>query len=217
MSEVWDKAFWDDRYGQSDQVWSGNPNPILVTEASGLTPGSALDIGSGEGADSIWLARQGWHVTGVDISTVALERAAQRAAAVDETAAARIEWEQHDLTGWAPPASTFDLVSAQFMHLPDNQIEGVFRGLAAAVAPGGTLLIVGHDPVDLEESDHRAHLHGFMYTAEQVWGMLPPGQFTKVVAESRPRPLDGVRHVHDGDGPQVLRHDAVLRAVRRAD
>lgn len=77
---IFDAEFWDTRYGESTKVWSGKPNPQLVSEVSGLKPRTALDIGSGEGADSIWLARHGWHVTAVDFSQVALDRAAEHAA-----------------------------------------------------------------------------------------------------------------------------------------
>ncbi len=115
----------------------------------GLRPGSALDVGSGEGADAIWLARQGWRVTAVDISSVALARAAERASQ-DAEASGRITWAHHDLTASPPPAGTFDLVSAQFMHLPLAQRTELHHRLAASVAPGGTLLIVGHHPSDLE-------------------------------------------------------------------
>jgi SAM-dependent methyltransferase len=140
------QEFWDDRYRSAHQLWSGQPNPQLVTQAASLTPGDALDVGCGEGADAIWLARRGWTVTGVDISAVALERAAGHAAACGDGIARRISWRQADLLSWEPGPQRYDLVSAQFMYLPAADLESLHRRLAAAVRPGGTLLVVLHHP-----------------------------------------------------------------------
>ncbi|WP_262849449.1 class I SAM-dependent methyltransferase [Mumia quercus] len=134
--------FWEQRYGGSDRVWSGNPNPLLVREVADLTPGSALELGCGEGADAVWLATQGWTVTGVDISQTALDRAAAHAA--DAGVADRTTWERHEL-GTTFPDGTYDLVSAQFLQSPVAlDQDGILRRAAQAVAPGGTLLVVMH-------------------------------------------------------------------------
>lgn len=136
------EAFWDERYNQSGRMWSGEPNAALVRETEGLTPGSALDLGCGEGGDAIWLARQGWRVTATDISRVALGRAAEHAAQAQ--VADRVDWQHHDL-GTSFPSGSHDLVSAQFLHsLHEMPREQILRDAAEAVAPGGTLLIVGH-------------------------------------------------------------------------
>ncbi len=136
------EQFWDARYSQAGRVWSGEPNAVLVREAVKLTPGSALDLGSGEGADAIWLARQGWRVIAVDISQVALDRAEKHAAAAGIQHL--IEWQRCDLAV-SFPSGTFDLVSAQFLQSEvDLPREAILRAAAAAVAPGGVLLIVGH-------------------------------------------------------------------------
>ncbi|MEU2389821.1 class I SAM-dependent methyltransferase [Streptomyces sp. NPDC007369] len=137
-----DQAFWDSRYRESDRIWSGNPNAALVREVAGLAPGRALDLGCGEGADAVWLARRGWRVTGTDISEVALERAAAHAA--EAGVADRVDLRRHDLTE-SFPAGEFDLVSACFLHnYGDFPRARVLRTAAAAVAPGGILLVVGH-------------------------------------------------------------------------
>ncbi len=134
--------FWDGLYGERDQIWSGKPNPILVRDVAGLTPGTALDLGSGEGGDAIWLAQQGWTVTGIDITQVALARAEAHAAAAG--LAGVIDWQHHDLPA-SFPAGRFDLVSAQFLHSPVAfDRVATLRRAAEAVAPGGTLLVVGH-------------------------------------------------------------------------
>ncbi|MEU5805511.1 class I SAM-dependent methyltransferase [Streptomyces sp. NPDC047718] len=137
-----DQEFWDSRYAESDRIWSGNPNSALVREVTDLAPGSALDLGCGEGADVVWLAGRGWRVTGTDISPVALERAAAHAA--DAGVADRVELQRHDLAE-SFPAGEFDLVSACFLHnYGDFPRARVLRAAAAAVAPGGILLVVGH-------------------------------------------------------------------------
>jgi SAM-dependent methyltransferase len=134
--------FWDGRYAESDRIWSGNPNVVLVRETAGLTPGRALDLGCGEGADAVWLARQGWRVTATDISRVALDRAARHAE--EAGVADRIAWEHHEL-GKSFPEGEFDLVSSQFLHSPTElPREEILRRAALAVAPGGLLLIEGH-------------------------------------------------------------------------
>lgn len=134
--------FWEQRYRDSERVWSGEPNPLLVRETVDLRPGRALDLGCGEGADAVWLAGQGWQVTGVDISPTALTRAAAHAAAAG--LADRTTWERHEL-GVSFPEGTFDLVNAHFLQSPVALDQnGVLRRAAAAVAPGGTLLIVMH-------------------------------------------------------------------------
>ncbi|MFF0495533.1 class I SAM-dependent methyltransferase [Nocardia aobensis] len=135
-------VFWEQRYRDSDRVWSGNPNPLLVRETADLRPGRALDLGCGEGADAVWLAGQGWEVTGVDISQTALERAAAHAeqAGLGE----RIAWQRHEL-GRTFPDGSYDLINAQFLQSPVAlDQDGVLQRAADAVAPGGTLLIVMH-------------------------------------------------------------------------
>ncbi|MGZ3119205.1 class I SAM-dependent methyltransferase [Streptomyces sp. H62] len=134
--------FWEARYRDADRVWSGRPNDLLVREASGLAPGTALDLGCGEGADAVWLAARGWRVTGVDISGTALERAAGHAA--DAGVGDRVAWERHEL-GRSFPDGSFDLVSAHYLQSPvplDQRT--VLRDAARAVADGGTLLLVLH-------------------------------------------------------------------------
>jgi 2-polyprenyl-3-methyl-5-hydroxy-6-metoxy-1,4-benzoquinol methylase len=132
---VTSEAFWDQRYQSSSNLWSGHVNTHLVTEVSDLSPGVALDVGCGEGADAIWLAEQGWQVTAVDVSSVALERGAVHALEVGADVAKHITWLRADLTEWIPAAASYDLVSVQFLHLPKEQREVLHRRLAASVAP----------------------------------------------------------------------------------
>jgi SAM-dependent methyltransferase len=134
------QEFWERLYGERDQVWSGRVNAVLEQEAEGLAPGRALDLGCGEGGDALWLADRGWQVTAVDISPTALARAAAEAARRGVV----VDWQRADLAEELPPGP-YDLVSAQFLQspvaLPRSE---VLRRAAAEVAPGGTLLVVGH-------------------------------------------------------------------------
>src|SRR4051794_15943274 len=110
---------WDERYTGEEKVWSGNPNPQLVAEAAGLTPGTALDVGCGEGGDVIWLARQGWRVTGADFSANGLARAAahaEQAGGADRTDL----WQ-----GGAPPffadRPAYEPVTTPLLHPPPRR------------------------------------------------------------------------------------------------
>src|SRR5688572_7713851 len=186
MSE---ESRWDARYAESPQIWSGRPNVVLEREVTGLAPGRALDLGCGEGADAVWLARQGWQVTAVDISGTALRRAAAHAesAGVGD----RIEWQRRDL-GQSFPDGAFDLVSAQFLHswgdLPRARI---LRAAAAAVAPGGTLLIEGH--LDHGPIPHEGHQDVTFPTPDDVVAdlELSPGEWEVLVSEAHERTQTG--------------------------
>lgn len=209
------QAFWDERYASADSIWSGRPNRRLVEQITGLTPGSALEIGCGEGADARWLAEQGWDVLAVDISPVALDRAAAHARAAAPEAAERISWAPLDVLHWdtawdGDPARdqvTFDLVSAQFLHLEAPDLAVLAGRLARIVRPGGTLLIVGHHP------DHHAtvdHPHGhLMFDEHQVSAALDGDLWEIVVAAAQTGENVGP------DGDVMTFTDTVVRAVRR--
>jgi SAM-dependent methyltransferase len=144
-------AEWDARYSEREgALWSGQPNGRLVAEVAGLRPGRALDVGCGEGADAIWLARRGWTVTAIDISGLALSRA--RAAA--ELAGVAVEWVAGDAVEIPFPARSFDLVSLQYPALPKAAGERAARTLLDTVRPGGSVLAVYHDLDD----EHREHM-----------------------------------------------------------
>jgi SAM-dependent methyltransferase len=132
-------AFWERFYAGRDQVWSGRVNAVLGAVGEGLEPGTALDLGAGEGGDALWLAGRGWKVTAVDVAQTACDRIADRAGDLP------VRTERHDLTETFPDG-TFDLVNAQYLHSPsaDFPRTAILRRAAEAVAPGGTLLVVGH-------------------------------------------------------------------------
>lgn len=203
---VYDEVWWEQRYASGEAHWSGRPNDVLVAETAGLTPGTALDVGCGTGGDAIWLAGQRWRVTGVDVSRTALARAAEAAAA--QGVADRTTWQHADVTSWAPPAGAFDLVTSAFLHAPGGVRDAVLARLAAAVAPGGTLLVAQHDPSDLHTVRHGQDPDLFA-TGEQLAAALPAGEFEVLVAGARPR----LGRSHEGEGLPIA--DAVLRARRR--
>ncbi|MFD9288095.1 SAM-dependent methyltransferase [Streptomyces sp. NPDC060030] len=200
-----DAEMWDDRYRESDRIWSGDPNVALVREVEGLTPGRALDLGCGEGADAVWLARLGWKVTATDISRVALERAAVHAA--DAGVADRIDFQWHDL-GASFPEGEYDLVSAQFLHSTgDLPRERILRQAASVVAPGGVLLVVGHAGFPSWEHDHPDME---LPTTDEVLASLelPEGEWEVLLSEEHERIQN------DPDGNPTTRTDNALK-VRR--
>lgn len=197
--------FWEDRYRGSDRVWSGNPNPLLVREVEGLTPGTALDLGCGEGADAVWLAKQGWETTGVDISETALERAAQHA----EEAGVTVRWERHEL-GVTFPEGQYDLVNAQFLQSPvELARDEILRSAAAAVAPGGTLLLVMHANWPSWQHEHEHPFKADFPTLEEVVEVLAlPDTWRLETLEAVERP------VSSPDGRHGARADNVWRWTR---
>ena len=198
-------AEWDARYSERDGArWSGRPNGRLLAEVAGLTPGRVLDVGCGEGADAIWLARRGWTVTAIDISDVALIRAREAA----ELAGAAVEWVRGDALHTPFPAGSFDLVSMQYPALPKAAGEAVVRALLGAVRPGGLLLAVYHDLND----EHREHMKSqgvdpADYVDVDDLGRLLGDEFTIELHAVEPR-IDP-----PPDNPHIA--NVVLRARRR--
>ncbi|RVW06050.1 class I SAM-dependent methyltransferase [Rhodococcus spongiicola] len=208
-TDLCSQEFWDARYDSTAAVWSGKPNPHLVEQVTDVAPGNALDVGCGEGADAIWLASRGWNVTGLDVSPVALTRAAARAAEAGTEIAGRTSWKQTDLRTWEPPAHRFDLVSAHFIHVPASDRRVLHGRLAAAVRQGGRLLIVGHHPSDLQTSVGRFDFPDLLFTAEQVAAALDPDDWEILVC------AEPTREALDPEGRPVTIRDAVLHAIRR--
>jgi SAM-dependent methyltransferase len=202
------QEFWDERYRSQTRIWSDRPNAALVGQIADLPPGTALDVGAGEGADARWLADRGWRVTALDISPVALDRAAAGTAEHRPDLVDRIEWLPADVVSWDPGARRFDLVCAHYFQTPPEHRTLVFARMAGWVAGGGTLLIVGHHPTDLQTSAHRPPMPEVFYTAEDVAALLDPAHWT-ILASDAPG-----RTVTDPDGNEITVRDAVLRARR---
>jgi len=192
---------WQQRYGSSTPVWSGLVNPQLATYTAAMTPRRAVDVGCGEGADVMWLAKHGWDVTGIDFSAAGLDRAQQHADVAGVLSS--ITWVQADARTWDPQA-TWDLVTSHYLHLPLDQMITLVRRLADAVAPGGTLLVVGHHPDDIAP-DHL--LHGDLFTADDLVAVLD-SRLWEIHIEATER-------TGTGQGPDRVVRDSVLRAIRR--
>lgn len=143
-----DRHEWDERYDTSDLVWRSEPNMFLPPEVAGSEPGTALDLACGEGRNSVWLAQQGWRVTGVDFSERGIAKArdfaAERGVDVELVAADLLEWDPSPGVWW-------DLVVIFYLHLPAHELREVYRRAVSAMAPGATLLIVGHDLANLTQ------------------------------------------------------------------
>jgi SAM-dependent methyltransferase len=194
-----DAADWDTRYAETPSLWTDRPNQFLVEAVSCLVPGRALDLGCGEGRNAIWLATGGWSVTAVDFSLVAVERG--RRVAGDR--GLPVEFVLADVTEWAPPVGSFDLVVVLYLHLPD--MAPVIGRAAEAVAAGGTLLAVGHHLDNLE------HGHGGPRSPEVLYTEHDLARWAAGLETVEER--TAVRTVDTPDGPREAL-DALVRAVR---
>jgi thioredoxin reductase/SAM-dependent methyltransferase len=193
-------AAWEERYGEASAVWSGRVNPQVPAKAEALEPGRAIDVGCGEGGDVIWLAQHGWDVTGMDFSPAGLERARQHAA--EAGVADRTSFRVGDVRTWEPGDERWDLVTAHYVHLPPEPMLDVVRRLASAVAPGGTLLVVGHHPADVPAGPrHRDDL----FEPDALLPALDPSWDVRT---------EVVERTHTGMGAHTVR-DSVLVARRR--
>ena len=202
------QAHWEEHYGERDRIWTGRVNVRLAEVAAELPVGTALDVGCGEGGDAVWLAEHGWDVVAVDISETALGRAAEEASS--RGVAHRIEFVQLDLSD-SFPDGTFDLVSAQFLHsMVRLDRPKILVNAAAAVRPGGLLLIVDHGsaPPWASKLDH---VHEFPSAEEVVAGLdLSADEFDRLRVEEIER--DVVRP----DGDVIPWMDNVIVLRRRA-
>jgi SAM-dependent methyltransferase len=207
-NETFDQNSWERRWAHAlrespEKVASRPPNAVLLAEIGDMQPGLALDAGCGHGAEAIWLARSGWQVTAVDFSATALDFGRSTAHAAGADVAGRIEWVEGDLGTWAPPPRRYDLVNCLYVHVAGSVVEMV-RRLGTGVAPGGTLLLVGHRPVDPATGAPTPAAGQAQVSVDEAVEALDSHEWTIVVAEERPRAAVGTGV------------DAVIRAVRRS-
>ena len=200
------KQHWEERYAQRDRIWSGRVNRWLAEIAEPLTPGRALDLGCGEGADTLWLAEHGWDVVGVDISDTALSRAADEAAARGLTD--KMRFLQTNLSE-SFPDGTFDLISAQFLQsMVHLDRERIFASSARAVAPGGLLVVVDHGAAPPWAEHVRDHVFP---SVDQVLATidLGDGHWERVRADTVERDAVGP----DGQAGVLVDNVIVLRRL----
>jgi SAM-dependent methyltransferase len=206
-----DQDYWQQHWreaGADQQRGGGAPHPYIVGETEALTPGTALDAGCGTGAEAVWLASRGWHVTAADISPEALARAAERAA--DSEAADRVRWVQADLTTWAPD-SRFDLVTTHYAH-PSMPQTAFYDRISGWVAPGGTLLIVGHLHTPHATEHQHGHGHGHQPPAEASATLA---DITAILDDAEWQVITAEEHTRTVEGRTAPLHDVVIRATRR--
>jgi SAM-dependent methyltransferase len=195
-----DAQQWDERYAKEELEWGTPPNRFLVQELEGVPPGRALDIAAGEGRNAIWLAEKGWSVTAVDFSPVAVGKGRRWAA----ESGLEIDWMVADVTELEPLPRSFDLVIVFYLHLPPDGWSAVLRTSADAVTVGGTLLVVGHDRLNLAEGVGGPQDPSLLYDADEMSAALTGFVIDK--AQRVPRPVEGAER-------DAL--DTLVRARRR--
>jgi SAM-dependent methyltransferase len=195
VADSFDRAFWDERWSEvlrehAAQVAERPPNAYLTATVGGLAPGAALDAGCGHGSEALWLAARGWQVTAVDFSATVLAHGRSVAATLGPDIAERIGWFEGDLAIWTPEAGIYDLVSSLYVHVAGSVADMVSR-LATGVAPGGTLLLVGHLPIDPMTGADTPAAGQVQVTVEAAVAVLDPQHWELRIAENRPRAAAG--------------------------
>jgi SAM-dependent methyltransferase len=184
-----DASHWNDRYATTEYIWKADPNAFLVGEVTGLAAGRALDLACGEGRNAVWLAEQGWTVTGVDFSDVGLDKGRRLASdrKVD------VDWVVADATSWTPPAEGYDLVVVLYLQLPAEARRRAVAVAGKALAPGGTLLVVAHDLANLADGTGGPQDPAVLYRPDDILADLRAAGIEVTVerADTVARVVDG--------------------------
>ncbi len=195
-----DRTAWDERYRQTDWVWSTTPNQFVAQVLADMPPGRALDLACGEGRNALWLAEKGWRATAVDFSSVAVAKG--RAAA--ESRGLDVTWIAADLLDYEPERGAYEAVVTAYLHLQPDDMRRVLGKARDALADGGTLLVVGHDVTNLTEGTGGPQDPAILYTPDVIVEAVTP-----LSIERAERVL---RHVDGADRPAI---DTLVVAVRR--
>jgi SAM-dependent methyltransferase len=195
------RAAWDERYSTDELIWKADPNRFLVKETEAFEPGRALDVACGEGRNSVWLASRGWRVTGVDFSHAGLAKAARLAT----ERGVEVTLVEADVVQWRPPPASFDLVIVMYLHLVADERRQVLANAASALAPGGTLLVVGHDLSNLEEGTGGPQDPALLFSPEDIVEDLAGLEIERA---------ERVKRSVVTDAAQTTAIDALVRAVR---
>jgi SAM-dependent methyltransferase len=199
-----DRQQWDERYAGAEFEWSMHPNQFVVAELADLPPGRALDLAAGEGRNSVWLAERGWSVTAVDFSRVGLDKGRTLSAARG-VPGGQVAWVVADLNEYEPAREAYELVLIAYLQVDQALRARVLAGAAAALVPGGTLLVIGHDLTNLTEGVGGPQSPDVLYTPEAVTAELPG---LRIVRAER------VRRTVERDGGRATAIDALIRAER---
>jgi SAM-dependent methyltransferase len=192
---------WNARYAQKELLWTAEPNRLFAAEVASLKPGRALDVACGEGRNAVWLAERGWRVTGVDFADVALAKGVELAAA----RGVEVEWLLGDVLELTPEPLSFDLVVVLYLQLPAEELDVALRRAADAVAPGGTLIVLGHDVTNLSDGYGGPKDVSVLFTPEQVLAALAGLEIERAEQVRRPVAVNG------GEAVAI---DAFVRASR---
>lgn len=198
---------WDERYSAEEYVWKTDPHQFLASEVEGLAIGRSLDLATGEGRNAVWLATQGWQSTGLDFSAVGLAKGAKLAESVGVT----VEWIHADATVWTT-ADMFDLCVVFYLQVPQAQRTAAFAAAAQCLAPGGTVLVVGHDRANLRDGYGGPQDTNVLYSADEVQQDLLASELPDLVIDHAGQKL---RSVETADGGAVA-IDCLVRAHRAA-
>ncbi|MGH3238404.1 MAG: class I SAM-dependent methyltransferase [Streptosporangiaceae bacterium] len=201
-----DRQQWDERYSSAQFEWSMHPNQFAAAELAGLPPGRALDLAAGEGRNSVWLAEHGWSVTAVDFSRVGLEKG-RKLSAIRGVGDGRVDWVVADLSEYEPAREAFELVLIAYLQVAAALRARVLAGAAAALVPGGTLLVIGHDLANLTEGVGGPQSSDVLYTPEAISAELPGLRLVRA---------ERVRRTVERDGEQATAVDTLVRAERPA-
>jgi SAM-dependent methyltransferase len=205
-----DSSSWDDRYRQRELVWSAGPNQFVVERTSGLAPGRALDLACGEGRNAIWLAEQGWDVVGTDFSEVAIDKARRiaehREVAVDFQVADAVSGE-----GFDPDDEPFDLIVVAYLQLPDEQLGEALTRAVVRLAPGGTIVVVGHHVDNLDRGYGGPQEPAVLHDPARIAEML-----TDADPEIEVRDAETIERVVDSGEGQRTAIDSLVLATRPA-
>jgi len=196
-----DRDDWNRRYAGTELLWTATPNRFLVSEVGSLPAGRALDLGCGEGRNAVWLADRGFRVDAVDFSDVGLAKGRRLA----ERRGVEVAWVEADLGEFVPAERSYDLVIVFYLQLPWGSLRPVLRRAAAAVASGGTFLLVAHDRSNLEHGHGGPQSPEVLYTADDVVRELGPLEIVESGTRRRPVDLEG--------GGTVDAIDCLVRAV----
>jgi SAM-dependent methyltransferase len=186
-----DSANWDERYRTAERLWSAGPNLFVADRLGPKTPGTGLDLASGEGRNALWLSEQGWKMTAVDFSEVAIERGRAQNEAV--------EWVQADVLTWEPsPEVQYDLVLIAYLHLSQAELKSVVRRAVTWLAPGGEIFLIGHDKSNLDGGYGGPPVPEILWEVETILGWLDGLEVVEAQVVRRPVETDeGVVYARD--------------------
>ena len=207
-----DSRFWDERYADTDLVWSATPNQFVAAELADLAPGSALDVACGEGRNALWLAERGWDVTAVDFSLTGLDKGRALQSRHEQGRDMHIDWVHADVLDYDFGSDVFDLVVIAYLQVPAKEREIVVRRCFGSLIEGGTLFVVAHDSTNLTEGTGGPQDESVLYTAEDVLSDLGDERYEVERAERVARQVEPSDE-HRGE-PERIAYDALVKLVR---